>query len=315
MHATNPKPTPRFIQRRTLTSLGRMATIGLAGAMVLLLGGAALYSQSGVTVPTYTGCLNPAGGNVTKLKIGSASLLPCQGPEITVQFSAGDITKISVTGGLTGGGDNGDITIGLDPKYSLPQSCPTDYVTKWNGTVWVCAADNDTTYLPSTGLDLLASPLRFAILEAYRLPQNCEDGAVALKQGTKWVCGSFPSSVFEVQSLGEQGIPDDGAPHTMVQTPLPPGTYSVVVKGAFVSDENVSDFKTAGCSVLSTGGVGSDETRLGSVVLDDIPEIPFALAAKIVLPTGGTMRVSCFADDGADGMRVEDLHLVATKVQ
>jgi len=291
-------------------------TAAIAGTIVLVLGGAAVYSQTGVTVPTYTGCLNPNSGSVTKLKIGSAPLLACQNPDVVVMFSAGDITKISVTGGLTGGGDNGDITIGLDPKYALPQSCPTNYIAKWSGTAWTCAADNDTTYLASTGLELLASPLRFAISEAYRLPQSCTDGAVAVKQGTGWVCGSFPSgAVYDVASLGEQGIPDDGNPHTLAQTgTVPAGTYSVVAKGIFVSDENVDDFSATSCSILSTG-TGFDEVRLGSTVVNDVPEIPFALATKIVLTASGTIRVSCIADQGADGMAVEDLHLVATKVQ
>jgi len=227
-----------------------------------------------------------------------------------VSISAGDITKISVGGGLTGGGDNGDVTINIDPTFALPQSCFANAIPKWTGSAWLCAADNDTTYAASGGLELLANPLRFVIQEAYRLPQACADGAVPKKQGSGWVCATAAatSAVFDLTGP-DAGIPDDGAFHTFATTPtLPPGTYLIIAKGVLQSELNVSDFRSTQCSI------GVDSIRLGSQVVNTVAELPFALAGSKVLSTPTTISFACAADDGADGMALTNWRMVVTKL-
>ncbi len=122
--------------------------------LIMVLAVVALAVQAFAQVPTYTGCYSASSGTINKLAKGFSPAKACNTGDVQVSFSAGDITKISVTGGLSGGGDNGDITISLDPKYSLPQSCAANQVAKWTGSAWQCANDENTTYTNGTGLDL-----------------------------------------------------------------------------------------------------------------------------------------------------------------
>ena len=153
-------------------------------------------------------------------------------------FSGGDITKISVAqgSGLTGGGDNGEVTIGLDPKYSLPQNCTApSNVAKFNGTAWVCASDSDTQYSNGTGLDL--SGTQFSVDSDYRVKNtpDCAAGQFATgfeSDGDIRVLGAFDRRTG--------GLADDSRPDHKLGTsielpkdegvdllvmPLPAGTF------------------------------------------------------------------------------------------
>ncbi len=124
-----------WIRRRTLA-------LGVAAIAVATLGGTALAGHITSSVTSYTGCLVPKDGVIIKVSEGNAPKSACTGGQTQVHLSGGDITKISVTGGLTGGGDNGEVTIGLDPRFSLPQNCTApNNAVKWSGSVWTCAAD------------------------------------------------------------------------------------------------------------------------------------------------------------------------------
>jgi hypothetical protein len=60
-------------------------------------------------VKSFTGCLVPGDGVIIKVKEGNAPKSTCAGGQTQVHLSGGDISKISVTGALTGGGDNGEV--------------------------------------------------------------------------------------------------------------------------------------------------------------------------------------------------------------
>jgi len=68
--------------------------------------------------------------------------------------SGGTITGVTADTGLTGSGTTGNITLSIIGPYQLPQRCPANQIAKWNGSVWTCANDNDTTYTAGTGLTL-----------------------------------------------------------------------------------------------------------------------------------------------------------------
>jgi hypothetical protein len=300
------------LSRRSIAVLSFSAAVAVGLAIVV-----AKVAASTSFVPTWTGCYNPSGGTINKLQQGAVPLRTCVAPSFPVMVSSGDITSISVGGGLTGGGDNGDITITLDAKYSLPQACMTGGIPKWNGTAWECGVDHDTTYSAGTGLSLTSSI--FSIVPGFRLPQGCQSGQVAVSNGSdSWTCANQPAApIAHSATSGIGAVLDDGKFYGFGTVNITEaGLYLVIGKGTIESDENVQDFKSVTCS-LQPGPVGTaiDSTSLGSVVLDDVPEIPISLVGQVSFTSPGTMTLGCSASPGADGIQFEDARIVVVKLQ
>ena len=139
-------------QRWRLFSVVAVIGAGVAGTG----GGTFGSSHPPAVVKSYAGCLSH--GGVAHLKEGHFPERPCPPGKREIHLSGGDITSVSVGPGLIGGGTNGALTITLDPRIGLPQTCSHDNVVKWNATAaaWQCATDRDldTTYTPLTPLSL-----------------------------------------------------------------------------------------------------------------------------------------------------------------
>ena len=298
--------------------LFRRSTLVFSFTVLIVAGLAIVVARAagGSFVPTWTGCYNGASGTINKLQQGSAPLKACSTGDIPIMISSGDITSISVGGGLSGGGDNGDVTITLDPKYSLPQACMTGGIPKWNGSQWECGVDHDTTYSAGTGLTLASTV--FSLLPEYRLPQGCQDGQIAVKAGAdSWTCGNqaaSPIAHFDAPPNG--AVFDDGGFHPFGTVAITsPGLYLVIGKGTVNSEENVQDFSSVRCSLLpGPTGAPLDRTTLGSSVLDDINQIPVALVGQVSFTSPATVSLGCSADPGADGITFEDARIVVVKL-
>lgn len=128
----------RLWLRRGTIGLGVVAAVVVAGV-----GGTALAGHLPGGVMSYTGCLNQFGA-VKNIKEGDSPRSPCTGTQLVAHFSGGDITSIAAGTGLTGGAENGAATLAVDTKYALPQNCAGGQVVKWDGSRWVCAADEGT---------------------------------------------------------------------------------------------------------------------------------------------------------------------------
>lgn len=308
----------------------RAAILAVAAIGVVALGGTALAGHMTGDVKSYTGCLVPKDGVIIKVKQGNSPAGPCNAGMTEVHLSGGDITKISVSGGLTlpNGGDNGEVTIALDPKYSLPQSCASDEVAKWQSstTSWVCAADNDTTYTAGTGLDL-STGNAFSIEPGYRIPgKACSipQFARGFDSNGAIQCAAPASTGVEVwqATRGVTFLPkNEGV--DLVTLSLPAGTYLMTAK-ATVSDwsggARGDEELTVRCG-LRNGAfaalpVEGSEVDIGEESTDNVGPAASAVVHGLVsLASSDTVRFTCFArggDDESDEAR--DVTMTAIKV-
>ncbi len=86
----------------------------------------------GVGLPTPTQPLSVAG---TIQSVAGGFMFP----DATVQTTASFLTGVTAGPGLSGGGTKGNVTL------SLPTTCSTGQIMKWNGSAWNCDVDQTTS--------------------------------------------------------------------------------------------------------------------------------------------------------------------------
>ena len=177
-------PLRRMSTRRKLLVLTALLMVGAAAA------GGAFAAFPDSNVGTYSGCLNiggTSGGQIGQVAVGLSPLKACGSNQQLVHLGGGDITKVTAGSGLTGGGDNGAVTLSLAGGFQLPQSCASGKIPQWDGSAWKCS--DDQTYTNGTGLDLNGN--EFSLNAGYQLPQSCTSGQVASANGDgTWKCES-----------------------------------------------------------------------------------------------------------------------------
>lgn len=166
-----------LLRRRMLLVAGLLVVAGAAA-------GGAVAAFPDTNVDTFTGCVN-SGGQIGAVANGSSPLKACGSNESVIHLSGGDITKVSAGSGLTGGGDNGAVTLSLGSGFQLPQSCAAGKIPRWDGSAWQCA--DQQTYTSGSGLDLNGN--EFSVKSGYQLPQGCSSGQSAASNGDgTWKC-------------------------------------------------------------------------------------------------------------------------------
>jgi hypothetical protein len=288
----------------------RGIVLAVAAGMTLALAAGAIAGHHASGVKSYTGCLGPNDGAITKVKEGDAPKYGCTSGQTQVHLSGGDITKISVTGALTGGGDNGEVTIGLKPEATLPSGCANGQVAEWNGSAWACGTDNDTTYAAGTGLDLSAAPANsFSIEPGYRLPgKACSSSgqfATGFDSDGDIQCSAPAASAVQVFTALESpesgiGIPSDQRYHDVVTLSVPAGTYSITAIGnASQGDPREWSIQCAlvdDSALISLADEDGDSDELGGGITDGAS---MAMASVRTFSGSTILKVVCAtAEDG-----------------
>jgi len=302
-----------------------MLAMASAATALMVVAGTAIAGHIGSDVKSYTGCLSVSGGTLTQIKEGNAPLFACGKNMVEAHFSGGDITAVRTPAGsgLTGGGENGALSLSLDAGHSLPQGCDSFEFPMKNSAGWVCADHENGTGLALTrSLLSTGNSVEYAIASAYRVKNtpDCSSGqfATGFDSDGDIQCTAPPAATLQAFSAPQanfdsgQGIPDDGAFHVMASVTVPAGNYVITAKGRITSAGNVDDFSSTECQIQS-GATIYDSMRWGSVTIDDNPSTTLALAG-LGQSAGGTIALACAADSGADDVGLEEGRLVVMKV-
>jgi hypothetical protein len=208
----------------------------------------ALAGHETANVADYTGCLK-SGGNLANVAVGTVPKSPCSPSETQIHFSGGDITEVATPsgGGLQGGAANGAASLGLAQGFKLPQTCSNGDVTKWNGSSWVCGADENTSY---DGSDFATSG------------QSCPSGkfVTGIDANGALACDSPPSQSLSVVKVDDfQPVPFAQGASAAAQCPA---GYKLVgggwgTTGAVSDGADVHDYD-GGSETYDVGAGGTD---------------------------------------------------------
>jgi hypothetical protein len=236
----------------TSATAKRLRPIGLAVAMIAALVGGATAGHLATDVKSYTGCVSKDGA-IIKVKEGNAPSSACSGGQTEIHLSAGDITSISVGAGLTGGGVNGAVSIGLDAAFTLPQDCVAGEIVERSSSGWTCGDDDDTTYAAGTGLNLSAGNV-FS-LEPDNVVINgesCGAGEYVSGIGTDGHvnCATLPSATqIQAYATALNGRFDLGGTETVLALNAPAGNYLLFATVELANDDFGESTSDAKCSI------------------------------------------------------------------
>ncbi len=297
---------------------GKKLMVGAAAVgFALALAGGALAVFPADSVTHFTGCLNTngsPGGTFTNVAVGETPGKPCGSGQVIAHLSGGDITSVTAGNGLIGGSQSGAAALSLAAGQSLPQTCTNGQVSKWNGTGWSCADDNNTTYDNGTGLAL--SGTTFSVASGYQLPQTCATSQIIKWDGTAWACASETPQLphaWTFHNSGAQGI-IGSQENDVASLSLPAGSYALMGSEAIYDPDHNA---ITGCILY--GGANHTNALADQVAATESlglsatnSNASLTLVGAVTLSTPTTVTIDCGTTDA--GVQTQDSTLTATQV-
>jgi hypothetical protein len=271
--------------------------VGIAGA-VLAAGTVALAGHLGSDVKSYTGCLS-AGGTLSAVAEGDAPRKECPGDAATVHLSGGDITGVAAGPGLTGGGTNGTVTLGLDAGHSLPQECQPGEIPKADDkSAWTCGTDNDHQYFAGQGLS--QSGNTFGLQPSFQLPQGCNFGQIPERRNGFWGCADQQKPAALSRVVGFANVPQSGWTQVAAM-PIPAGQYFFTVSGFAEDDASGNNEVSIECQLFRDDTRWADtKVDIGDEAADSGPAGSITMTSILSDFNGGVARLYCTTHTGSD---------------
>lgn len=234
---------------RTRTIAGGAATLA-----ALALATYAVAARETSSVASYTGCLK--NGKIESVAVGDGPLAPCGTGQTQVRLSGGDITRVHARPGLLGGGDNGDLELGVDPRIVQ------------NRVTGDCR-----------GAPLPTDASISAIHEDGTVTCNTDDRG----HDTDVIAGFWD---------GPEAMPRTGAnaePPPIAQLPLPAGKYAI---SATLDVTALEDTTAVTCKLVAGGDF--DQTFVTLEAPDSLPDqkrLALNVVHEFIAP--GVARIDC----------------------
>lgn len=271
-----------------LSLSGSAATINLAGYLDNT------DSQT-VTYTPATQVLSISGGNTANL----SSLLD--------NTDSQAISKTGNTLSISGNASTVDLSGYLDNTDVLGSlSCSNTQIAKYNGSAWVCAADNDTTYSAGTGISLVGTTFSAtlgtsidsseivdgSILFADLSANSCTNGQIFKYNGSSWVCGT--DNVNDADASATNELQDLSLSVNILSLSGSAATVNLAPYLDNTDSQNLS--YVAGTQALSIGGGNS--VSLASL-LDNTDSQGISKTGNTLSITGsaGTVDLSSYLDN------------------
>ncbi len=160
---------------------------------------AAKLDVNGTTDIRNTLTLFPNGGNAALKMSGSAFAINNAGKVTFISGQTfpgtGTITGVSAGSGLTGGGNNGNVTLGLI------NSCSSGQILQWNGTKWVCSSAGSGTITGVTAQAPITGGGTSGNVKV-GLTTACSSGQVLQWNGSSWACSSVSGGTITGVTAG-----------------------------------------------------------------------------------------------------------------